>query len=72
MKQLSLQEKVKLDDAWFELNKAKTLERMGRRAMAQQVLINALYLINRLPRWFTDEEWKAQYDKLHRKLYTGL
>lgn len=72
MKELSPEDQVKLEDAWFELRKAETLQELGRRAIAQQVLVNALYLANRLPRWFTDKQWKLQYDKLHRKLYTGI
>ena len=59
-------------EAWKELEKAQSLCDYNRRAKAQESLTEALFLINQLPRWFTDEEWKLKWNKLHKKLYTGV
>jgi hypothetical protein len=72
MKQLTAIQQHHLESAWAELRKAQSLAEVGRRGIAQEVLTEALFLANQLPRWFTDEQWKLQFEKLHRKLYTGI
>ena len=72
MRQLTAIQEHHLESAWAELKKAQSLAEVGRRGMAQEVLIEALFLSNQLPRWFTDDQWQLQFKKLHRKLYTGI
>lgn len=59
-------------EAWKELEKAQNLSDNNRRAKAQESLTEALFMFHMLPRWFTDEDWKLKWTKLHNKLYTGV
>lgn len=59
-------------EAWKQLDKAQSLSDCNRRAKAQEALTEALSMSNMLPRWFTDEQWKLKWTKLHNKLYTGV
>ena len=59
-------------EAWKELEKAQSLSDYNRRAKAKESLTEALFMFNMLPRWFTDEDWKLKWTKLHNKLYTGV
>ena len=72
MKQLTAIQQHHLESAWAELKKAQSLAEVGRRGRAQEVLTEALFLSYQLPRWFTDDQWQLQFQKLHRKLYTGI
>lgn len=72
MRELDVLQKYLLETAWYELKKTEALMREKRIARAQENIQEALRVYYSLPRWFTDEDWMAQYDKLHRKLYTGV
>jgi len=72
MKELDAKQLYFLEQAWIELNKAESLCKVNRIAKAQEALSEALFIANQLPRWYSNEEWKEKFQKLHRKIYTGV
>lgn len=59
------------DVAWRSLRLAAALTKNNRRARAQEVLREAQFAIFKMPKGFTDEDFRQQYDQLYRKLYQG-
>ena len=60
-----------LEEAWKSLRLAAALTENNRRARAQEVLREAQDSIFKMPKGFTDEDFKQQYNQLYRKLYQG-
>lgn len=64
-------DKYFLEVAKQELAKAVKSQTMGRRALGQDQLRESLTFYTKLPREFTDEEFKAEYDRTYSLLYRG-
>ena len=60
-----------LEVAKKELAKAVTSQTQGRRALGQDQLREAITFYTKLPREFTDEDFKAEYDRTYSLLYRG-
>ena len=60
-----------LETAKKELGKAVTSQTNGRRALGQEQLREALMYYTKLPREFTDDEFKVEYDRTYSLLYRG-
>ena len=59
------------ETACKELAKAVQSQSDGRRALGQDQLREALQFYTKLPRGFTDEDFKAEYDRTYSLLYRG-
>ncbi len=60
-----------LEVAKKELSKAVTSQTQGRRALGQDQLRESLMFYTKLPREFTDDEYKLEYDRTYSLLYRG-
>ena len=60
-----------LEVAKKELAKAVTSQTNNRRALGQDQLRESLMFYTKLPREFTDAEFKAEYDRTYSLLYRG-
>ena len=60
-----------LEVAKQELAKAVTSQTNGRRALGQEQLRESLMYYTKLPREFTDADYKLEYDRTYRLLYRG-
>ena len=60
-----------LEVAKKELDKAIQSQTQNRRALGQEQLREALTFYTKLPREFTDAEFKAEYDRTYSLLYRG-
>ena len=60
-----------LEVAKKELAKAVTSQTQGRRALGQDQLRESLMYFTKLPREFTDDEYKLEYDRTYSLLYRG-
>ena len=60
-----------LEVATKELAKAVTSQTQGRRALGQDQLRESLMYFTKLPREFTDVEYKTEYDRTYSLLYRG-
>jgi hypothetical protein len=60
-----------LEVAKKELAKAVASQTNGRRALGQQQLRECLLFYTKLPREFTDEAFKQEYDRTYSLLYRG-
>ena len=60
-----------LEVAKKELAKAVASQTSGRRALGQQQLRECLLYITKLPKEFTDEDFKQEYDRTYSLLYRG-
>ena len=60
-----------LETAKKELEKARMSQIQGRRALGQDQLREALMFYTKLPREFTDEDFKTEYDRTYSLLYRG-
>ncbi len=72
MRELSEIQKEYHTLAWSTLKRAQDLSKNRRIARAQDVLTEALSLMNFLPRWFTDKDLEKQFEDLHRDLYRNV
>jgi len=61
-----------LEVAKKELDKAVASQTQGRRALGQDQLRESLMYWTKLPRGFTDEEFKTEYDRTYSLLYRGF
>ena len=64
-------DKYFLEVAKKELEKAVKSQTMGRRALGQDQLRESLTFYTKLPREFTDEDYKLEYDRTYSLLYRG-
>lgn len=69
-RELTPVQQYQLEQAWIELDMAKSYADQNRLARAQESLRQALTLGSNLPRWFTDDLWSEQYKQLHKRLYS--
>ncbi len=60
-----------LEVAKAELAKAVTSQTNGRRALGQDQLRESLMFYTKLPREFTDADFKLEYDRTYSLLYRG-
>ncbi len=60
-----------LEVAKKELAKAVTSQTQGRRALGQDQLRESLTFYTKLPREFTDDDYKLEYDRTYSLLYRG-
>ena len=60
-----------LEVAKQELAKAVTSQTNGRRALGQEQLRESLMYYTKLPREFTDADYKLEYDRTYSLLYRG-
>ena len=60
-----------LEVAKKELDKAVTSQTNGRRALGQEQLRESLMFYTKLPREFTDADYKLEYDRTYSLLYRG-
>ncbi len=60
-----------LEVAKKELAKAVVSQTNNRRALGQDQLRESLMFYTKLPREFTDAEFKAEYDRTYSLLYRG-
>ncbi len=60
-----------LEVAKKELAKAVASQTQGRRALGQDQLRESLMFITKLPKEFTDDDYKLEYDRTYSLLYRG-
>lgn len=72
MTDLTPHQEHSLEEAWKSLRLAAALTKNNRRARAQEVLREANDFIFKMPKEFTDEDFRQQYDQLYNQLYRGL
>jgi hypothetical protein len=60
-----------LEVAKKELAKAVISQTLGRRALGQEQLRESLMFFTKLPREFTDADYKLEYDRTYSLLYRG-
>ena len=60
-----------LEVAKKELAKAVSSQTQGRRALGQDQLRESLAYFTKLPREFTDTDYKLEYDRTYSLLYRG-
>ena len=68
---LSAEDQYFLFTAKEELKKAVKCQTDGRRALGQQHLREALMFVTKLPKGFTDDDFKTEYDRTYSLLYRG-